>query len=140
MFISRKKRELQIPKRRLEDQADPFETLISSGIILNGTLSGRKAVGIAGHFEGDVKIEGLVWVLPGGRIKGMVNSTGVIIEGEIEGEVVATDRIEIRSTGRMKGDMACGRIAVAEGAFFEGEVKMLDNERQLTSFEEKRKR
>ena len=138
MLRNKNKIEPQIVKRRLEDEAEPFEALIGVGITLDGTLSGRKTVGIAGYIKGDIDIQGLVWVLPGGRIQGRVNAGGVIIEGEIKGEIRAADKVEIRSPGRLRGDVTCSRVAIAEGAFFEGEVKMRTKDGRPVSFVEKR--
>ena len=140
MFRHRKKVEPHIAKRRLEDEADPFEALIGAGTTMDGILRGRNAVGIAGYLKGDVDIRGLLWVLPGGRIRGRVNASGVIIEGEIEGEIGAADKVEIRARGRLRGNVVCRKVAIAEGAFFEGKVKMQKEDDRPVSFVEKRTR
>ena len=138
MFRDRNKTEPQVLKRRLEDEADSFEALVGTGITLDGTLSGRKNAGIAGYLKGEIDIKGLVWVLPGGRIQGKVNAGGVIIEGEIKGEIRASDKIEVRSSGRLTGDVSSSRIAIAEGAFFEGQVKRRTEHDRPLRFVEKR--
>lgn len=126
-------------KRRLEDQVGDNATSISQGTDFKGTISGQNSVLIEGYLEGDIKIGGLLWVLKGGMIQGTVKANGVIIEGKINGNIEWTDKVEIRTGGRMNGNIKCGKIALAEGCIFQGEVDMPSEKQKPVTFEERRK-
>ena len=144
MFLKKDKIEEQpaegeAPQRRLEDQG-PGETAVAPGSEVRGTITGLAGVRIAGFFEGEVKIGGLAWIEPGGRIKGNIQAAGAIVEGEINGQIQTNGRVEIRQSGRVIGNILCEKIAVAEGCFFQGEIRMPREGEQTLPFQEKRKK
>jgi cytoskeletal protein CcmA (bactofilin family) len=64
----------------------------------------------------------------------------MIIEGNVEGEIVVQNKIELRASGYFNGTLVCKQIAIEEGAFFQGGVNMEDGrEVSPTYFKEKRK-
>ena len=71
----------------------------------------------------------MVWVDKTGRIEGTVAARKVIIEGEINGNIESADHVELRSNGRMIGDINAGKITVAQGCCFDGQAKILRKEK-----------
>jgi cytoskeletal protein CcmA (bactofilin family) len=126
-------------KRRLEDEMGVVETTIAQGNMFNGIITGKDSVRVAGLCEGEIKIDGLIWVESTGRIQGKVKAGGVIVEGEIDGNINSTGKVEIRAEGKVKGNIKCSKIACAEGCFFEGEIKMPGEKENPKIFEEKRR-
>jgi len=74
----------------------------------------------AGALEGEVKIEGLLGIEPHGEIEDTVRARGVLVEGELRGNVESADQVELRASGRVLGDITCRKLAMAEGCFFQG--------------------
>jgi cytoskeletal protein CcmA (bactofilin family) len=139
MLFKKNKIKPKHPQRRLEDQATNGETLIAPGTRIKGIISGQKSMRIAGFLEGRIHCKGIVWIDRQGKIEGTVNAHGIIIEGEINGDIESTDKTELRSGGRVIGNIRCAKIAVAEDCFFKGEVQMLKEEDRPTTFVKKRK-
>jgi cytoskeletal protein CcmA (bactofilin family) len=143
LFKILKKRNLNNPKhftRRLEDKMGGIETTIAKGNLFNGIITGKDSVRIAGICEGEIMIDGLIWVESTGRIRGKVKAGGVIVEGEIDGDINSSGKVEIRAEGKVKGNIKCAKIACAEGCFFEGEIKMPVEKGNQKIFEEKRRK
>jgi cytoskeletal protein CcmA (bactofilin family) len=124
-------------RRRLSDSANGPTTYIASGSKISGNLSGEGAYVFCGVVEGDCQIKGPVTLAEGGRWKGTLRATDVVIAGTVDGDVVAVNRVEIAGTARVAGSLAGASIAVAEGAVIEGEIKVTSGNAPMR-FEEKR--
>ena len=90
-----------------------------------------------GTVEGDCDIDGPLTLAEGGRWKGTLKATDIVVAGVVEGDVVAAQRVEILGTARVTGSLAGNSIAVAEGAIIEGEIKVTSGA-PPTTFQEKR--
>jgi cytoskeletal protein CcmA (bactofilin family) len=111
------------PSRRLTDTGGRA-TVIDSGTTVHGDLTGGDPVEIRGTLEGDCRISGLCVVAEGGRVLGNVEAAGLVVAGTIEAGTLTADRIEIRSSARVSGTIAARVVAIADGAFYQGEVRM----------------
>jgi len=69
----------------------------------------------------------------------MINAMGAIVEGEINGSMELTKQLELRSMGRIVGDIVSAKIAMAEGCYYEGDMRTTSAKEKPTTFVEKRK-
>jgi cytoskeletal protein CcmA (bactofilin family) len=109
----------------LEKEVGEAITVIAPDTVFNGTLTGRDTIRIAGSFEGTIDCKRLLWVEPGGRVKGSLVAKRVINEGEIVGDILSAEQVEIRSNGSMLGNIHAVKITVAPGSHFDGEARMI---------------
>jgi cytoskeletal protein CcmA (bactofilin family) len=109
--------------RRLRDSTGGPGTLISEGCKIEGILSGTGNFLISGEVEGACDIDGSVTLTRNGLWKGTIKASVIIVAGTIEGDVVATGRVEISETARISGTISGEEIAVAEGAIVDGEMR-----------------
>ena len=131
-----------ILKRRTIDSLKTEETtVITVGVHLNGTIKGIGDVVLHGALEGDVRLSGILVLGKSGKIRGKIEARNVVVEGDFEGIIKATEKVEIRDGGKFKGDVFTATIAVSENAYFEGNVKMEveDREPSVLHFTEKRR-
>jgi len=84
-----------------------------------GDLVFRGSFRIEGHFKGTIKSDSLLVVGERGKVEADVKVGQLVINGEIRGNLQATDRIEIHDKGRVFGTVASPRLVVEEGAFLE---------------------
>ncbi len=139
MLLRPKDREQsEVPQRRLEDEVGVRETVIAHGTKVHGTVQGQNNVRVAGFLEGEIRIEGLVWIDKQGEVQGTVTARDMIIEGQMKGDIASSERIEVRASGRVIGNLSCQKLALAEGCFFQGEIKMPGDETKPLTFVEKR--
>lgn len=111
-------------RRRIGDSASGPTTYIASGSTISGNLRGEGAYVFCGAVDGDCEIKGPVTLAEGGRWKGTLKATDVVIAGTVDGDVIAANRVEIAGTARIAGSLSGASIAVAEGAVIEGEIKV----------------
>jgi cytoskeletal protein CcmA (bactofilin family) len=111
-------------------------SVLGPGIIWKGNLRGSGGIRIEGTFEGEISIRGLVVIGETGRVTcENLQANTVIVAGLLKGNVTA-EKLEIRSTGRVWGDVLTGAFATEEGGFLRGQIRM---EEQMTlSFEQEK--
>ena len=89
-----------------------------------GELTGSGGVRIEGLFEGKIDLEGMIIVDKKGRLESdLVKADTVIVGGSVRSDIQAK-RVEIRSTGRVWGDVTTVRFSTEEGAYLRGKIQM----------------
>ena len=125
-------------KRRIQDSADGPTTFVAASTKITGTISGKGAYVFCGVVEGDCDVEGPVTLAEGSKWHGTLRARDIVVAGTVEGDVIATQRVEIKGTARVIGSLSGHSIAVAEGAVIEGEIKVTSGTTPV-KFEEKRR-
>lgn len=110
--------------------------MIGQGIHVKGEITGPASIEVWGSLEGKAGTEGLLWVREGGAVNGEIAATNVVVEGQVQGSIHAREKVELRSTCKVEGDLAAQTVAIAEGSFFEGKIQMSGGRAQ--TFKEKR--
>jgi cytoskeletal protein CcmA (bactofilin family) len=110
-------------RERVETREQHKESLIAAGLTIEGKIQGAGHVRIAGHFNGDVHVEGNLTIEPGARLTGQVRANTVIVGGELEGNIDAAARVEVLETGILSGDLKAGSLTVAAGSRMRGRVE-----------------
>ena len=101
-------------------------SVLSSGITWKGQIGGSGGVRIEGTYEGEIAVRGLLVVGETGRITCQtLRANTVIVAGMVKGDICA-ERLEIRSTGRVWGNVTTASFATEEGAFLRGQITMED--------------
>ncbi|MCJ7773129.1 MAG: polymer-forming cytoskeletal protein [Desulfobacterales bacterium] len=126
-------------EKRLEQQMGPDVNIVTEGTVLKGNIRSKDSIRMSGKLEGDIECEKLIWVSKSGKIDGMIKAMGAIVEGEINGKMELVKQLELRSSGRITGDIISAKIAMAEGCFYDGEMKTTTAKEKPTTFIEKRK-
>ena len=126
-------------QRRVEDKTGSILSIIAPSTKFKGTLSGSDSVLIAGHFKGEINCEGLVRVDREGRVQGIINSPYIIVEGEITGDIMSAEHVELRAGARVIGNINTVKIVMAEGCTIQGEVQTPREGDKPFVFVEKRK-
>lgn len=99
-------------------------SVLGPGIRWKGNLRGSGGIRIEGTFEGEIGIKGLVVVGETGRVTcETLSANTVIIAGAVRGSIIA-ERLEIRSSGQVWGDVTVNAFSTEEGAFLRGQVRM----------------
>jgi len=109
--------------RRLRDRTTGSATIINEGCKISGLITGSGDYLVNGEIDGDCDLEGTVTLARHGLWKGTLKAGNVVIAGHVEGDIVATGRVEITNTAKITGTVSGDAIAVAEGAVVEGVMK-----------------
>jgi cytoskeletal protein CcmA (bactofilin family) len=102
----------------------PAINMLSEGTVIQGTVTTKDDIRIAGTVNGDLHIEGKCILAKTGVINGKLEAREADIAGTVEGESVTADRLTIRQTGVVKSDIKTRILLIEEGARFEGNCSM----------------
>jgi len=107
--------------------AERVTTVLGPGINWKGDLRGKGGVRIEGALEGEIAVRGLVIIGETGRVTcETFKADTIIVSGAVNGQIVA-EKLEIRATGRVYGDVTTLSFSTEEGAFLRGKVTMEEN-------------
>ena len=96
---------------------------IGKSVVIKGELSGSEDLYVDGNVEGKIELRNhSLTVGPNGNVKADVSAKAVVIQGKLDGSVNASDRVELRKSAVVTGDVTTQRIAIEEGAFLKGKV------------------
>jgi cytoskeletal protein CcmA (bactofilin family) len=99
-------------------------TVLGSGTTYKGSLSGSGGVRIEGAFEGEIAVRGMLVIGTTGKVTcPHVRANAVIVAGALRGDITA-EKVEIRSSGRVWGDVVTAAFSTEEGAFLRGQIQM----------------
>ncbi len=118
----------EIPKTTdLSTPAARVTSVLGNEIAWKGAISGSGGVRVEGAFDGDINLRGMFVVGQTGRVTCKhVRANIVIVAGALRGDITA-EKIEIRSTGRVWGDVVTAAFSTEEGAFLRGQIRMEEN-------------
>ena len=96
---------------------------IGKSVFIKGELSGSEDLYLDGQVEGSIALKNhSLTVGPNGQVKASVEAKGIVVQGKLEGNVQASDRVELRKSAVVTGDIATQRISIEEGAYLKGKV------------------
>jgi cytoskeletal protein CcmA (bactofilin family) len=116
------------PSRPLEPvRSDPVHSgelaNIGKSVLVKGELSGSEDLIVDGVVEGSITLRGQsLTVGPNGRVHANIEARNVILYGQVDGDIHATDRVELRKSASLSGDISTARISIEDGAFFKGGI------------------
>jgi len=99
---------------------------VGAKISIRGTIISRGDVYLNGEVEGKVEAaNSTVTVGPDAKIIANLEARKVVVVGNVDGNIKATEVIEVQKTGSITGDLTTARIAIEDGAFFKGSINIL---------------
>ena len=101
-----------------------FPTILGPDASFKGELSFDKGMRLMGKFEGKVNTPGKVHVAKEAKMSADVEAGAITVEGEVQGNLSAADRIELKNSARYEGDLRATKLVVEEGAAFSGHVSV----------------
>jgi cytoskeletal protein CcmA (bactofilin family) len=96
---------------------------IGKSVVIKGELTGSEDLYVDGQVEGSISLKGnSLTVGPHGQVKASVEAKGVIVQGKLEGNVTASERVELRKSAVVTSDISTQRISIEEGAYLKGKI------------------
>ena len=111
--------------RVVSSSADRIGVDLGKSVVIKGELSGSEDLTLHGQMEGKISLpEHTLTIGAQADVKADIAAKTVVVVGTVTGRVTAKDKIDIRSTGRITGDIVSPRLVVAEGGTLRGKVEM----------------
>ncbi|OEG71865.1 hypothetical protein ATZ36_12230 [Candidatus Endomicrobiellum trichonymphae] len=114
-------------KKRSKNLFDAVETLIGRNAILEGTIKTGKVVRIDGKIKGDIDALGVL-IGTEAEVVGDINTKAIVVYGLVEGNINASETIEIMPKAKVVGDIKTNILTIAEGAYFDGKSSIITKE------------
>ena len=96
---------------------------IGKSVVIKGEVSGSEDLYFDGKVEGSIDLRNhSVTVGPSGNVKAGITAKSIMIQGKVDGSLTASDRLDLRKSAVVTGDVTTQRIAIEEGAFLKGKV------------------
>ena len=96
---------------------------LGKSVVIKGELSGSEDLYVDGNVEGKIELRNhRLTIGPNGDVKADVSAKSIVIQGKLDGIVNASERVELRKSAVVTGDVTTQRIAIEEGAFLKGKV------------------
>lgn len=99
---------------------------IGKAVKINGQIFSKEDLYIDGDVEGTIELaEHKLTIGPSGRVQSSVKAREVVVLGQIQGNVEAMDRLDIRKDAKLVGDIKTARIIIEDGAYFKGSIDIV---------------
>jgi cytoskeletal protein CcmA (bactofilin family) len=116
----------QIPSREVvmfSKETDKLETFLGMNSSFKGELNVKGTLRVDGTVEGQLDADYVI-LSESAEVKGEIKAKKIIIGGKMDGNVRAQELVEIKSKGKVLGDISTPKLAIIEGAEFDGKVAM----------------
>jgi cytoskeletal protein CcmA (bactofilin family) len=101
-------------------------TFIGSSVSIKGELSSKEDLLIQGRVEGKIDLKkNNVTIGKGGHVKGDIYGKIISVEGEVEGNLFGEEKIVVRESAMVLGDIETPRFSIGEGAKFKGHIDVM---------------
>ena len=102
------------------------QTVLGQEVFVKGDLSGKEDLLIEGQCEGTLNFhDHCLTIGSKGQVKCEIHARQVVVHGAVDGRISAKDRVEIRKTGRVVGEIVSAGVALEDGAFFKGSIEIV---------------
>src|SRR3989442_1288636 len=117
----------------LAARPEEFASILGAGSNWNGNLNTEGSVQLDGEVSGEIKAAGTVLISKGARVNAKVEASFVIVAGSFDGQILCAEWLELQASSRIKGSIKTKRLSVGDGAFIDGEIRMVEDGDVLTS-------
>ena len=112
---------MEMPKANDNFRADVAH--IGKSVLVKGELSGSEDLYLDGEVEGSIELKDHSLVVgPHGRVRANINARDITVHGKVDGNVKGTERVELKKSAVLVGDIFTQRIIIEDGAFFKGAI------------------
>ncbi len=100
----------------------------------NGVMRFKDSLKIDGSFSGEIVSTGFLYVEQGATITANIRVGSVVVGGTVKGNIEATEKLEMLTTGKVFGNIRTAKLKIADGVVFEGKCEMIKNPQAVNVF------
>lgn len=117
-----------------ESEQNPVRSKLGKDTVLKGILKFEHSVRIQGKFEGSIESSGFLYIEDGAVVRAEIKANSIIIGGVVYGNIEASERVEMLSTGKIYGNVRTAKLKIADGVTFEGKCEMIKRSDRIDIF------
>jgi len=111
----------------MNNTSNNSKNVLNSDVELKGTLKFAGELTFDGKLDGDINSEGSLQLGDNAVVKGNINVNTVTLRGKVNGNVVAREKVEIKSKTELFGDVKAPKLVIEEGVTFVGKSEVNPN-------------
>ncbi|MFO0702501.1 MAG: polymer-forming cytoskeletal protein [Candidatus Andersenbacteria bacterium] len=117
-------------RNRLPDEQSTavVETIVGVSLKVEGDLKSQGDIRIDGEVRGSITTDGAVLIGTSAKVFANVKAASAEVAGHVEGDINVTKRIALAESARVKGNLTCTELVIAQGAQFTGQSSMSTEE------------
>ncbi len=106
------------------DTNDTAKTIIAEDVEITGSLKSASNVKLEGKINGDLTCAGNAFIGTAAIIRGNTSVTALTVLGKIAGNVTAKDRLDLKASATINGDVRTKRMTMEDGVTFVGKLEV----------------
>jgi cytoskeletal protein CcmA (bactofilin family) len=114
--------------------SERITTTLGKETDFNGVMRFKDSLKIDGNFTGEIVSAGFLYIEQGATITANIRVGSVVVGGTVKGNIEATEKLEMLSTGKVYGNIRTGKLKIADGVVFEGKCEMIKNPQAINVF------
>jgi len=103
------------------------KNVLNSDVELKGTLKFAGELTFDGKLDGDISSDGSLQLGDNAVVKGNINANSVVVRGKVNGNVMAKEKIDIKTKTELFGDIRAPKLVIEEGVTFVGKTEVNPN-------------
>ncbi len=113
---------------------EKISTTLGKETAFKGIMRFSKALKIDGSFEGEITSAGALFIEDGAVVKANIRVKSVVVGGIVEGNIEASEKVEMLATGKVYGNVKTAKLRIADGVVFEGKCEMIRDPEAIDIF------
>lgn len=109
------------------NNSNPSRNILSSDVEIKGNLKFAGELTFEGKLDGEIHTDGLLNLGDSAAINGNINAQSVVVRGKVNGNIVAKEKIEIKSKAELFGDIRAAKLVIEEGVTYVGKTEVNPN-------------
>ena len=111
------------PRPSTSSMSTQEQATLGKSLVIKGEVTGSESLYIDGRVEGSINLPGnRVTVGRNGVVAANISAREIVVLGKVRGNMIASDRVDIRGEGSLTGDVVAQRISIEDGAYFKGGI------------------
>ncbi|HUI72847.1 MAG TPA: polymer-forming cytoskeletal protein [Spirochaetia bacterium] len=123
-----------MPKNEDHKTAERISTTLGRETEFNGVMRFHDSLKIDGSFTGEIISSGFLYIEQGASITANIRVGSVVVGGTVHGNIEATEKLEMLSSGKVYGNIRTAKLKIADGVVFEGKCEMIKNPQAINIF------
>jgi len=114
--------------------SERISTTLGRETEFNGVMRFRDSLKIDGTFSGEIISSGFLYIEQGASVTANIRVGSVVVGGTVHGNIEATEKLEMLSSGKVYGNIRTAKLKIADGVVFEGKCEMIKNPQAINIF------
>ena len=111
-----------------------ISTTLGKETVFKGTMKFSESLKIDGNFEGDIESPGFLYIEEGAQVRADIKVRAVVVGGVVHGNITASEKLEMLSTGQVYGNIRTAKLRIADGVVFDGRCEMIKGDSEINVF------